>query len=97
MRFNRSVKLFRKAAEVVDRARLRHRGDARLVSRHPVGADAEDRFRGGKLLPERLPGLRERVVFDRVHRAAMADEEGGHPFGGGELCEVVERGKSAVS
>ena len=71
------VQLGREPAEVVDGAGVLVAGDEGAWN-VPVGGDAED---GGRLW-QQLPQLAEAagpvVVFDGVHRRAVADEEDGH-------------------
>jgi hypothetical protein len=67
----------RKPVKIVDGARPRHRRH-RARPEIPVRRHHEHRPRPRQSPPHRPPRLREAVAFERVHRAAMADEEGGH-------------------
>ena len=68
------------AVEVVDRPRPRHRRDRGGVD-VPVRGDHEDRPRPRHRRAEGAPGLGVAVVLERVHRAAVPDERGGHDAG----------------
>ena len=71
----------RKTAEIVDGARFGHRGNSAAV-REPMrgnsedGADAAAVMRA-QVLAERFPSAGIGVGFDGIHRAAVAEEEGG--------------------
>ena len=68
--------LLREAVEVMDGAGPRHRCH-RSGADVPVRRDDEDRARARQALAERAPLLGVAIEFERVHRAAVADEEGG--------------------
>ena len=77
--------LLREAVEVVDRPRLRHRGDRGRVH-VPVRRDDQDRPRPRHRPAERPPGLGVPVLLQRVHRVAVAEERGGHDGHGPSPC-----------
>ena len=66
--------------EVVDRARLRHRRHGGVAD-VPVGRHAEDRPRPRQPRPQLSPRLGVAVQLERVHRAAVPDEQRRHPLG----------------
>ncbi len=63
----------RKAAEIVDGRRRRHRGDAGAM-RGPVGGDDQDRARTRQDRAEPAPDAGVDVLFQRIHRAAVAEK-----------------------
>jgi uncharacterized protein (DUF433 family) len=84
-----AVKFFREAGEVVDGfeplACLHH--DA---GREPVSGNDENRARKLGEIPAHLgERSRERIVLDRIGRAAVADENRRHSWAGGKLTEDV--------
>jgi hypothetical protein len=81
------VEFGRKAAEIVDRARFCVDIRERRAARHPVRGDAQDRARLGQAFANRAPLTRPRVVLDRIHRTAVADEQRRHARCGAELVE----------
>ncbi len=69
--------LLREAEEVVDRPRAGHRGDGPHAD-VPACGDDEDRARSRNAGPEGTPRRRISVRLERVHRAAVSEERGGH-------------------
>jgi hypothetical protein len=70
--------LRRETVEIVDRARPLHGGDRRRAE-IPVGRYDEQRPRPRQSFAQRAPGAGEAIPLERVHRAAMADEQSRHP------------------
>src|SRR5205085_176955 len=66
----------RKTVEIMDRLRPRHRRDRRAAD-EPVRGDCQDRLRLAGERAELPPGLGVAVVLERIHRAAVADENRG--------------------
>jgi hypothetical protein len=70
----------REAIEVVDGARPRHGGHGSGAD-EPVGGDHQHGARTRQLPAKGLPGFREGVLLQGIHRASMADEQCRHPLG----------------
>jgi hypothetical protein len=68
----------RESAEIVDRLRLRAAGQCGPLGL-PVRGGDEDRARARQALAQRRPGAagRRGAGFERVHRRAVRDEDGG--------------------
>jgi hypothetical protein len=70
--------LFGEAIKVVDGPRPRH-GGHRGGAKKPMRRDDKQRPWPRQVLSKCLPCLRKAVLLERVHWAAMADEQSGHP------------------
>ncbi len=75
----------RKAIKIVDRARTRHGSHSRRIQ-VPVSRDDQNRSGPRDRLTERAPGGRVSVRLERVHRAAVPDEDGRHRLFGAHFC-----------
>jgi hypothetical protein len=77
------VELARKPAEIVNRPRRRHDGDAE-VGNEPMGGDRQDRFGLADFLPDAPPARGVAVVAQRIHRIAVPEEDCGERISHGE-------------
>nr|WP_281409990.1 hypothetical protein [Rhizobium sp. G21] len=79
----------RKTAEIVDGLGIAADMHQRRPPRHPVGGHAENGFRRRQALADLAPAAAVVIVEDRIHRAAVPDEQRRHARRRGQIGKSV--------